>query len=115
MLCLISQRLLLLAYNEKLGADFSRVCVRKFREVYLELLDQAEGHSAGGVGAATYSTPAFKREKTSGGPATPAKVKEQTEQSSEEKEQSEEEGATSAPSGRKEGDSKACPHNKPPG
>ncbi|CAK9007497.1 unnamed protein product, partial [Durusdinium trenchii] len=42
MLCLISQRLLLLAYNEKLGADFSRVCVRKFREVYLELLDQVK-------------------------------------------------------------------------
>eukprot|EP00913_Durusdinium_trenchii_P025418 g23862.t1 len=48
-LCLISQRLLLLVYNQRLGEEFSRSCVRKLRECYLELLDDAESRSAEGA------------------------------------------------------------------
>ena len=112
-LCLISQRLLLLVYNQRLGEEFSRSCVRKLRECYLELLDDAESRSAEGVGAATYSTPAFKTEKGSGGTATPARVKEKEEQSSEKEEPSEEEGATSAPTSRRVGGTSEPPVTTP--
>ena len=47
-LCLAAQRLLLLVYNERLGDDFSRICVRKLREVYIKLLDEAESKSKEG-------------------------------------------------------------------
>ena len=71
-LCLASQRLLLLVYNDRLGERFSRICVRRLRELYIELLDEAESKSKEGVGKATYSTPAFKSLK---GSATPSRAK----------------------------------------
>ena len=119
-LCLASQRLILLVYNEKLGASFSRTCVRRLREVYIELLDTAESNSKEGVGRATYSTPAFKTEKASKGCATPsgAKVtkvsaKEEGVKSEEEKEESaaseKPEEEVSATSGQREGEEAESP------
>ena len=69
--CLTCQRLLLLAYNERLGESFSRECVRRLRSVYLELLDVAESRSKDGVGKATFSAPAFRNSRE--GTATPSR------------------------------------------
>ena len=109
-LCLTSQRLLLLVYNEKLGDAFSRHCVRKLREVYLELLDEAESKSKDGVGRATYSTPAFKSEGTSKGSATPSGGKKKREAPSV---KSEEEEPVSAASGSQGGGEKDTPVSTP--
>lgn len=113
-LCLASQRLLLLVCNEKLGEAFSRACVRKLREVYIELLDEAESKSKEGVGRATYSTPAFKEDTASKGTATPSGAKDTKSQPSVKSERSEEEEDTSAAGGHREGEEeKASPESTP--
>lgn len=112
-LCLSAQRLLLLIYNEKLGEEFSRTCVRRLREVYLELLDEAERNSREGVGRATYSTPAFKEEGASRGSATSLEAKAKKAQASVKGERSEEEEDTSAAGEHREGEDKATPVSPP--
>ena len=106
-LCLASQRLLLLVYNDRLGDRFSRLCVRRLRELYIELLDEAESKSKEGVGKATYSTPAFNSLK---GSATPSSAKGTGEAPSV---KSEEEEAVSAASGPVEGEEKTSPVSTP--